>query len=102
LPRPPPTPRHPRATENPGGSSRLKGRIAPLQAGTAYVIAIVVVYVVLIAPRMSSSGLVNRLDPDGSLLVACLLAVAPTPWLAVAARRPSDAALWVLYLAAYV
>ncbi|MDF2733470.1 MAG: group 1 glycosyl transferase [Chloroflexota bacterium] len=84
------------------GSDRLQGRIAPFQAGTAYVIAIVAVYVLLIAPRMSSSGLVDRLDRDGSFLVACLLAIAPTPWLAVAARRPSDAALWVLYVAAYV
>ena len=91
-----------RATQEPQVSNRLTGRIAPLQAGTAYVIAIVLVYVLLIAPRMASSGLVNRLDPDGSFLVACLLAVAPTPWLAVAARRPSDAALWVLYLAAFV
>ena len=89
------------ATE-PRISNRLQGRIAPLQAGTAYVIALVVVYVLLIVPRMSGSGLVDRLDQDGSFLVACLVAVAPTPWLAVAARRPSDAALWVLYLAAYV
>ncbi len=91
-----------RATEEPRTSNRLQARIAPLQAGTAYVIALVVVYELLIAPRMSGSGLVDRLARDGSFLVACLLAIAPTPWLAVAARRPSDAALWVLYLAAYV
>ena len=86
----------------PRPSNRLQGGIAPLRAGTAFVIAVVVVYELLIVPRMSGSGLVDRLDSDGSFLIACLLAVAPTPWLAVAARRPSDAALWVLYLAAYV
>jgi glycosyltransferase involved in cell wall biosynthesis len=97
------------------GTTRAKGvtRIRPttdvsalrqgrLRAGVIYVTAFVLVYVVLIVPDFARLGLVDRLARDGSFIVACLLAVAPSPWLADAARRPSDAGLWVLYLSAYV
>lgn len=86
----------------PGRANFITDRIWRLRVGVAYVSAFVLAYVLLVAPNFAHTGLVDRLARDGSLLLACAIAVAPAPWLASAARRPSDAGMWVLYLSAYV
>ena len=86
----------------PGRPAFITDRIWRLRVGVAYVSAFILAYVLLAVPNFAYMGLVDRLARDGSFLLACAVAVAPAPWLASTARRPSDAGMWVLYLSAYV
>lgn len=83
-------------------SGMVAARITRLRVGVAYVSAFILAYVLLVSPGFAHTGLVDRLARDGSFLLACALAVAPAPWLASEARRPSDIGIWILYLSAYV
>jgi glycosyltransferase involved in cell wall biosynthesis len=76
--------------------------IGRLQVGVVYLVVYLLTYVTLISPNFTGLGIVNRLAGDGSLLAAAAIAVLPAGWLPRAAARPSDASLWILYLAAYV
>jgi glycosyltransferase involved in cell wall biosynthesis len=77
-------------------------RLYLIAATVAFILIYVLAYAVLISPIFEKSGLVNRLPADGSIVLAMAMAALPALWLPVAANRPSDAALWVVYLTGYV
>lgn len=77
-------------------------RILAVGASFGYVGALLWSYQSLIAPFFGYEGAIAQPSPDGSLLVAILAAVLPATWLPLAITRPSQVALWVLYLLAYV
>lgn len=77
-------------------------RLSTAVLGALYLAAFAWTYAVLIAPLWSYSGLVDRPLPDGSLVVAYLLAWLPVWILPIRLGRPSDVVLWVLYLFGYV
>lgn len=80
----------------------MRPSIGRLRIGVVYLVVYLITYVTLISPNFTGLGIVNRLAGDGSLLLAAAVAVLPAGWLPRAAARPSDASLWILYLAAYV
>lgn len=59
-------------------------------------------YVTVISPLFEYEGAFYRPAPDGSLELAFLVSILPAFWLPVVVLRPSQVALWVLYVLAYV
>lgn len=67
-----------------------------------YVGAVHGTYVSIISPLFEYDGALYRPSSDGSLDFAFLVSILPAFWLPVAVSRPSQVALWVLYVLAYV
>ncbi len=83
-------------------SEASRTRIDIVIATGVFVVIYVAAYALVISPAFHQTGLVNRLAPDGSILLALAAAILPALWLPASAVRASDVALWVIYLAGFV
>lgn len=82
--------------------SRIALRVIVVAAALAYVGAVHWSYVTIISPAFAYNGSVYRPAADGSLPFAFLVSILPAVWLPIAVSRPSQIALWVLYILGYV
>jgi hypothetical protein len=67
-----------------------------------YVGAIHWSYVTIISPLFDYNGALYRPATDGSLMLAFFVSILPAFWLPMVVSRPSQVAIWVLYVLAYV
>jgi len=73
-----------------------------VSAAAAYVASVHWSYVSIISPEFAYNGALDRPASDGSLLVAVIVAILPALWLPIRVSRPSQVALWILYVLGYV
>jgi hypothetical protein len=77
-------------------------RAAVTLAALVYIGVLMWAYPRKIVPTYAYQGLIDAAPAVSALAIAGVLAVAPSAWLPVAARRPSTLLLWIVYLAGYV
>ncbi len=69
---------------------------------TAHTLAFHVVYVTFIAPRFGYNGSVFEPVGDWTVPMVLVLAILPSAWLPTRIHRPSQVAVWLLFLLGYV
>jgi hypothetical protein len=77
-------------------------RAVVVTAVLGYALLVAAVYASDIVPVYRYAHLIDAAPDRQALLVATALAVAPSLWIPVSARRPSTVLVWVLYLIGYV
>jgi hypothetical protein len=77
-------------------------RAVVVTIAATYVGAIHWSYVTIISPLFDYNGALYRPASDGSLMLAFLVSILPAFWLPVVVSRPSQVAMWVLYVLAYI
>ena len=82
--------------------SRAPVRLLVVGAAAAYVASVHWSYLSIISPEFAYNGALDRPASDGSLPVAFMVAILPALWLPIRVSRPSQVALWSLYILGYV
>ncbi len=81
---------------------RIFLRLVTTLSTLTFVIILMTVYAVHVAPNFAYMGYVLRPAEPGFLLLGILLAVLPSAVLPVRLERPSGVALWMLYILAFI